>query len=195
MIKRTAALALAVFGAGCVKEISNEERLERETARIDVLKSALATELLNLKCDELAHELPKARDENANEERRVSMYAVLYEEVHKRSRRFDEALSREPDLAYQEGSQPLLAARERCTQTDVETRLEFETLVREIVAVPIVDEYRDGKATKAPRIDFTVLRAAIEKLNPDDKEALLGKLAHADKQFEEKEPQKKKREK
>lgn len=194
MNKRIMALGGLLF-AGCIKEISNEDRLDRETTRIDALKSPAATELKTLKCDDLSAELPKARDESATEEKRLLAYSDLYAEALKRSARFEEVLRADSDLAYQEGNTDILVGRDRCTQTKVEVRLEFETLVREIVGVPIVDEYHDGKTLKAPRLNFAVLRGAIEKLNPDDKDALLARVASAEKQIEDRDASKRKREK
>lgn len=167
--------------AGCIKEISNEERLDRETRRPDTFKSATAEELLKMKCDELLVELAKAREDGTSEEARLAAYMSLSDRLKDRTVRFEESLSRNPDLAYQEGNENIIAARDSCTQAEADARLDFEMLVREIIKVPVVDEYRDNKSLKAARLNFETLRAAVAKLNLDDQEALLTRLANAEK--------------
>lgn len=192
MSKRiAAALTTALLCTSCVKEISSDERLERETKRSDALKSATASDLVKLKCDDITSELSKARDDSAPEEKRITIYTDLFDQVKDRTAKFEDALSRNPDLAYQEGSQEIIAARDGCVQSAADVRLDFEGLVREIVQLPVVDEYRDGKPVKAARMNFDTLRTAIEKLNLDDKESLLTRLANAEKTVEVKDTKRK----
>lgn len=186
MSARTLVVSLAGFCllGGCIKEISNEERLDRETRKTDAFKSATAEELLKMKCDDLMAELAKAREENTSEEARVAAYMDLTDRLQARTVRFEASLSRNPDLAYQEGSENIVAARDSCTQADADARFDFEALVREIIKVPVVDEYRDNKSLKAARLNFEALRAAVAKLNLDDEDALLARIANAEKAVE-----------
>jgi hypothetical protein len=192
MSKRiAAALTTALLCTSCVKEISSDERLERETKRSEALKSSTAEDLVKMKCDDITSELSKARDDSAPEEKRITTYLDLFDRVKERNSKFDDALSRNPDLAYQEGSAEIIAARDGCVQSAADVRLDFEGLVREIVQLPVVDEYRDGKPVKAARLNFDTLRSAIEKLNLDDKETLLTRLANAEKTVEVKDTKRK----
>ena len=109
--------AAAILLAGCVHEITSDERLDRETTRTDSLKSSTATELGRLRCDDISTDLVKARDGNRTEEDRLSAYTELYSQLKTRITKFDEAMSRNPDLAFQEGSQDLVAARDGCVQS------------------------------------------------------------------------------
>lgn len=177
-------LSAAFFFSGCAHEISSDERLDRETRRSDALKSATAEDLVKLRCDDITSELSKARDDSAPEEKRLAIYTDLFDKVKDRTARFEEALTRNPDLAYQEGSQQIISARDGCIQSSADVRLDFEGLIREIINLPVVDEYRDGKPVKAARLSFDVLRAAIEKLDLDDKEQLMTRLANAEKTVE-----------
>lgn len=192
MSKRiVAALSTALLLTGCVHEMSSDERLDRETKRSDALTSSTAGDLVKMKCDDITSELSKARDESAQEEKRLAIYADLFDRVKDRTAKFDDALSRNPDLAYQEGSQEIIAARDGCIQSAADVRLDFEGLVREIINLPVVDEYRDGKPVKAARLSFDTLRGAIEKLGLDDKDALLSRLANAEKTVEVKDTKRK----
>jgi len=174
----------AILLAGCVHEITSDERLDRETTRTDSLKSTTATELGRLRCDDISPDLVKARDGNRTEEDRLSAYTELYSQLKSRISKFDEAMSRNPDLAFQEGSQDLVAARDGCVQSTADVRSELETLVREIMQVLVVEDVRSGQNVKVARIDFTPLRSAIEKLELDDREFMLSKITNAEKQVD-----------
>lgn len=185
MTTRTLAVVCALtFTSACVKEITSDERLERETARSDALKTNTAAELGKIKCDELNNDLAKARDAVKTEEERLSTFTDVYERLRNRSARFDEAMSRNPDLAFQEGSQELVAARETCIQMAADVRNETESLIREIMQVLVVDEIKGGQTVRAARVDYAPLRAAIEKLELDDREALQNKISNAEKQID-----------
>lgn len=185
MTTRTLAVVCALaFTSACVKEITSDERLERETARSDALKTNTAAELGKIKCDELNNDLAKARDAVKTEEERLATFTDVYERLKNRSARFDEAMSRNPDLAFQEGSQELVAARETCIQMAADVRNETESLIREIMQVLVVDEIKGGQTVRAARVDYAPLRAAIEKLELDDREALQTKISNAEKQID-----------
>ncbi len=194
MIKRllVAASAFALCTTGCVKEITSEERLERETQKSELKESLGAKDLQKIKCDDTSANLAKARNENKSETDRVNDYIELYESLKVRSAKFDEAMNRNPDLAYQEGSQELISAKEQCIQQVADVRLEFERYVRELVDVPTVQEIKGGATVTVARLDFGTLKQAIETLNPDDRESLLNRISNAEKKVEVKaEPRKK----
>jgi hypothetical protein len=192
ILQAVAATAL-LYAFGCVKEISSDERLERETTRSDAMKTSAAEELAKLKCDDVNAELAKARDETRSEEQRLNSYMDLYLKVKERTAKFDEAISRNPDLAYQEGSEEITSAREGCIQSQADVRFDLENLVREVMQMPTVDEIKGGSTVKVARMSFDTLRDAIETLELDDKEALFTKLSNAERQLETKPPPSSKR--
>ena len=181
-----------VMGSGCAHEVTSDERLDRETKVQTVKESLGAADLQKIKCDDTATDLATARNENKPETDRVAGYIELYQSLKARSAKFDEAMSRNPDLAYQEGSQELIAAKEQCIQQVADVRLEFERYVRELVDVPTVQEIKGGATVVVARLDFGTLKQAIETLNPDDRESLLNRVSNAEKKVEVKaEPRKK----
>jgi hypothetical protein len=185
MTTRTPAVVCALLlSSACVKEITSDERLERETARSDALKTNTAAELSKIKCDELNADLTKARDGARSEEDRLSTFTDVYERLKNRATRFEEAMSRNPDLAFQEGSQSLVTARETCIQMTADVKNELETLIRDIMQLLVVDEIKGGQTVKVARLDYNPLRSAIEKLELDDRESLLNKITNAEKQVE-----------
>ncbi len=179
-----AGFAFALGSTGCVKEVTSDERLDRETKGSTVKEALKASDLQKIKCDDTAAAIASARNENKPETDRVAGYIELYESLKARSAKFDEAMSRNPDLAYQEGSQELISAKEQCIQQVADVRLEFERYVRELVDVPTVQEIKGGATVVVARLDFGTLKQAIETLNPDDREALLNRVSNAEKKVE-----------
>ena len=173
-----------VMGSGCAHEVTSDERLDRETKVQTVKESLGAADLQKIKCDDTAAAIASARNENKPETERVAGYIQLYESLKGRSAKFDEAMSRNPDLAYQEGSQELISAKEQCIQQVADVRLEFERYVRELVDVPTVQEIKGGATVGVARLEFDTLKQAIETLNPDDREALLNRVSNAEKKVE-----------
>jgi hypothetical protein len=190
---RTLIVAGAVLASfSCVKEISSDERLERATQKNEVKGSDSASDLAKIKCDDTNNELNKARNDSRPETDRVISYKELFDSLKIRVARFDEAMSRNPDLQFQEGSQEIVNAKENCIQNMADVKVEFETYVRELVNVPTVQEIKGGSTVVVARMDFGVLREAIEALNPDDRDSLLNKVSNAEKKVEVKaEPRKK----
>jgi hypothetical protein len=192
MNRSIAATAVLLVSMGCVKEISSDERLDRESSGTDVREAITASDLKAVKCDDLANELKKARDENRNETDRVQDYSDLYKSLVERSAKFEEAMTRNPDLAYKEGSQEIVAAKDTCVKQTADVKVEFESYVRELVSMPTVSDVKSGTPVTVARLDFTTLRSAIEILAPDDREALLTRIGNAEKKIEVKaEPRKK----
>ncbi len=177
----TAATLLLLCTPGCVKEISSDERLDRETQNLAVKDTPGAAELQKLSCDDTTDALGKARNVNRPETDRLVDYIELYSSLRKRTATFEEAMSRNPDLSYREGSQQLVNAKDTCIQQTADVRVEFETYIRELVDVPTVQEIKGGNTVTIARLDFNTLRQAIETLEPDDKEALLSRVANAEK--------------
>lgn len=176
------ATVLLLTTTGCIKEISSEERLDKETPSLGNAKATPdAAELSKVHCDDTGDALSAARNVNRPESDRVISYIDLYTSLQKRNTTFEEAMSRNPDLHYTEGSQKLVLARETCIQQTADVKVEFETYVRELVDVPTVQEIKGGNTVTIARLDFNTLRQAIDTLNPDDKEQLMGRVLNAEK--------------
>lgn len=176
-------LVLAL-SAGCVKEISSEERLERATQGMDPGTAATTATLDKLNCEDTGEALIKARNVNRPEAERLTGYTELYRSLLTRIRTFEEAMARNPDLNYREGSRQYVVAKDACIQQKADVGVEFERYVRELVDVPTVQEIKGGNTLTVARLDYDILREAIETLNPDDKETLLVKVAAAEKKIE-----------
>jgi hypothetical protein len=167
---------------GCAgKELTSDERLDRETSNLTVKDSPKAGELEKITCETTSEDLNKARNVNRPETDRLMDYITLYESLRKRIQTFDEAMSRNPDLQYREGAVSIVNAREVCIQQTADVRGEFETYIRELVDVPTVQEIKGGNTVTIARLDFNTLRQAIETLAPDDKDSLLNRVSNAEK--------------
>ncbi|MBN1206838.1 MAG: hypothetical protein JXB05_18285 [Myxococcaceae bacterium] len=167
---------------GCAaRELTSDERLDRETASPAVKDLPGAGELEKLSCENTAEELTKARNVNRPETDRLMDYINLYQSLVKRTQTFEEAMTRNPDLQYREGTVNMVAAKDVCIQQTADVRVEFETYMRELVNVPTVQEIKGGNTVTIARLDFDALRKAINTLEPDDKELLLNRVAGAEK--------------
>lgn len=173
---------------GCVTEISSEERLERATRNSAVEDSTSAAELSKIHCKDTADRLAKARSENTPETERLSSYMALYQSLKKRTSSFEEAMKRNPDLTYQPGSQDLVSAHDVCVQQTADVKVEFDRYVRELVSVPTVQEVKGGNTVTVARLDFDVLRGAIDVLRPEDRESLLAQVTAAGKKVDSASP-------
>lgn len=179
-----AALMLAPL-VGCVRQISSDDRLERDLASIPIKQAISAEELKGISCADAAAALASVRAENKPEADRVHAYMELYESLKKKTATFEEAMTRNPDLHYQEGSQPFVEAHAVCVQEMSDVRLEFEHFTRDLVEMPTMQELKGGDTVVVARLNFNTLRQAIESLDPDDKEALLARLSMAEKKIAE----------
>jgi hypothetical protein len=177
------AVGAAWLTAGCVKEISSDERLDRATENRPVGEAPEAAELAKINCQDAAAALAEARNVNRPETDRIRDYITLYASLVKRTNTFDEAMTRNPDLLYRDTSQQFAAAREQCVQQTADVRVEFDGYVRELVNVPTVQELKGGNTITVARVDFDVLREAIETLAPDDKEQMFSRIAIAEKRI------------
>lgn len=175
------ATLLLLSATGCVKEISSDERLDRETQNLSAKEMPGAAELEKLTCEDSTEALVKARNVNRPETDRLVDYIELYSSLRKRTATFEDAMNRNPDLSYREGTQHLVNAKDNCIQQTADIRVEFETYMRELVGVPTVQEIKGGNTVTIARLDFNTLRQAIETLEPDDKDTLLNQVNAAEK--------------
>jgi hypothetical protein len=177
-----AATVLLLSATGCIKEISSEERLDRDTAHLSGKDRPLSAEALaKVSCDDARGVLDTARDVNRPETERVMSYIELYNSLLKRTATFEDAMTRNPDLSYTQGSEELVAAKDTCVQQTADVKVEFETYVRELVDVPTVQEVKGGNTITVARLDFNTLRQAIDTLNLEDKEQLMARVLNAEK--------------
>lgn len=176
----TGACALAL-APGCYREITSEERLDRETRSVPLAETPGAAELEKIDCAEAQALLVKARNVNRPETDRVQDYIALYADLQEKRKTFETAMARNPDLQYQEGSQRFADAKEVCIQQEADVRVEFERYVRDLVDLPTVQELKGGNTVVVPRLDYDTLRQAINALSPEDKELLLSRVEIAEK--------------
>ena len=179
-----AAAAAALLLLSCVKEISSEDRLEREIGSGPPREPISTADLAKVSCTDAVEQLARARALERDETARLMAYLDLYSALRKKVGTLEEAMSRDPDIRYQEATKGVVDAHGACVQQQADVRFELESFVRELVQVPIVEEVKGGNTFPVARLDFNTLRMAIETLGPDDKEALLGKVASAEKKIE-----------
>jgi hypothetical protein len=183
-VRAALAAFLAVAASACVKEISSDERLDRATqgagSRSPIDEAAVA----KVSCKDAPGWLAKARSEARGEADKLAAYLELYEGLKKRTAFIEEALRRNPDLAYQTGSEDISQRRDICVQQSGDVRMEFERYIRDLVAIPTVQELRKGNTVAVARVDFAQLRKAIDSLDPEDKELLVSRVSNAERRLD-----------
>src|SRR5689334_17725811 len=107
----TAALLL---GLACVKDISSEERLEREISSGPAGAPVSAAELAKINCADATEGLAKARATERDETARLMAYMDLYSSLHKRVTTLEEGMSRDPDIRYKDESKAVVEAHSTC---------------------------------------------------------------------------------
>jgi hypothetical protein len=184
---RTLAFLSCMALAGCATEgaygPSGDNRLESATSgkgeTSDTDKKTL--EIAEKGCGDVAQKVQLARNDERPEADRLKGYADLYADLKNRVTTMDDGLTKNPDLKYKEGAQKVQDALEQCNQIYADVKNEFERFLREICELPVVQEVRGGAKVNVARMDFQVVRDAIEVLNPDDKDTLIAKIEAAEK--------------
>jgi len=178
-----AATALTLALTGCVKEMSSDERLDRETQSGPSSDVMDADALARVNCKDVEEQLGSAKSESRSEADRVLIYVDLFKSLKTRTEQFEESMRRNPDLSFKEGSQEIVKARDLCVEQFADVRVEFDKYVRELVDFAVVDEVRGGATVKVARLDFEVLRKGINALAPADADLLLQRVANAEKKL------------
>jgi hypothetical protein len=172
--------AAVVLSAGCVKQITSEERLERETS--PQTDTVTAEELSKVSCVDAPDGLASARNQPTETER-LNAYIELFSRLSSRAGQLELGLARNPDLIYRSENKELVGARDQCAQSATEVKQELEGFVRELVDVPTLSDVKGGNTVTVARLDPNTLRQAIEILAPEDKEQLLAKVLLVEKKL------------
>lgn len=182
---RTALLASAFVVGGCVKNISNEERLDRETPSAEV--GALDfQELAQVSCGDAESRVNEIRQGSRPDVERLTAYMELYKALADRTEILSSAIRRDSDILYIPEYRPIVDAQTDCFTRTEEIKTEFERFTRELVDVPVVNEVRKGgRQVPVARVDYAVLRDAIETLELSDREELYANIAAAERRIEE----------
>ncbi|MCL2011949.1 MAG: hypothetical protein FWG75_04075 [Cystobacterineae bacterium] len=178
MLKKISILAaMALLIQACPKEIS---RLDESTQKTNIDKLLSSDEFLGARCDDASNLLFKARDESKHETERLKTYVDLYLSLLDRKNRLEEIIARNSDLAYQEGSQAILDSQETCSRLVTDVRIETERFTRDLAETPTVQEIKGNSTVIVTRVDFSILRRAIEAIDLDGKQELLRNLDNAE---------------
>ncbi|HLT31801.1 MAG TPA: hypothetical protein VK013_17320 [Myxococcaceae bacterium] len=171
--------AIAVVGTGCVKQISNEARLDRE-APTDEVGELNYDQLARISCGDTEERLKGVRQLVESEDARLHAYAELHESLRERTHTLGMAIRRDQDLLYIEDYRSIIDAHADCEAQQASVANELERFTRELVAVPTVNDVKDGKRVTSLRVDPTALRNAIDALNLPDEAELYEELLAAE---------------
>lgn len=176
LVVLTAALALASCNKARIYGPPGEERLE---AAVSEGNNSEGGEVGKIRCVELQQKLKECKLDDRNEEDRVEAMTSLFLEAQKRFEQIEAATARNPDLLYGTQAEAVKTGYDECRAALADTRSDLDRYVREVCEQPLLQDMHGNK--NVARLDFSSVRAAIEALQPDDKDALFGKLDAAEK--------------
>jgi hypothetical protein len=154
---------------------SSDQRLE------DATSSKLSTEgadVATVRCADLIGRAQESKSEERPEADRLNIKTEVFTAARERHTKLDDAVTRNPDLIYSANGETIKANRDECQSLYADARSDLDRFVRELCE-PLLIQDISGKTVA--RIDFAVIRNALEALGPEDKDALLAKIDAAEK--------------
>lgn len=176
----------ALVSTGCAHSAygpSSDSRLEsavQDGAASDKgMKGVTSEQIATKKCSNYRDRLTKAKNDEVKEEDRLDAYMQLYRDLKEKNEFVEQALAANPDLQFQNDSQaPKI--RDECVQALAEVRQQYYAFVNDISELLVV---KDTRGAPAARLDFKKFRESITVLDPDDRDALLGRIDAAERKI------------
>jgi len=159
---------------------SSDERLE---AALSSGHSREGADVAGISCSELGRRLREAKSDDRPEGDRLQALMEIHRIAQERVNRLDAAVVRNPDLVYSADGDAIKNNLEGCRSFYADVRSDFDRYVREIVDLPVIQEVRGRETVNVARLDLGLLRKAINALDPDDRDVLLGRVDGAEKKI------------
>lgn len=174
------ALSLAGLLPGCATSGAYgpdaDTRLEMATTE---QASAEGSEAAQISCSDIPSTLRSADEKPEGE--RLELITATFSDVKSRTNQLENAISRNPDLVFTETGDQVRANLEGCRSALADATSNLDRSIRDIVELPIIQEVHGNRTVAVPRMDFAIVRNALEVLGPEDKDTLLGRLEYAEK--------------
>jgi hypothetical protein len=170
-------LALAVGCSHPAYGPEGEDRLEQavregKSSTPDTSAPVKLEDVEAKRCTNYHEALQKAHSEDVKEEDRLDAYMNLYKSLKDRSDFIDNALARNPDLGFQNDNE-IGKMQSECVQALADVHADYYAFLSDISDMLVV---QDVHGVPVPRLDFNKYKDAVTVLNPDDKDALLGRI-------------------
>jgi hypothetical protein len=175
------AVLSSLLGVACAHSAygpSSDQRLEDSTT---AKRSTEGADVASVKCTDLVPRLREAKSEEKPEGERLSVLIELFNSAKDRHTKLDEAVSRNPDLIYLAGGENTKANRDECRVFFADVRSDLDRFVREISDMPVIQEVQGNRTVGVARLDYALVRTALEALAPDDKDVLTARIDSAEK--------------
>ena len=180
---RNSALLAAVVAslslAGCAGHSAygpdSEDRLDESIPASESKPAADAAALIAIHCKDQEKGLA-AQATETDETKKLKSLGNIYISAKGNFSKLDQAASSQTDLLYGKEGDQIKANLEGCRETAAAAYSAFDRFTRELIDMPVVQEMKNRKMVNVPRVDFSILRTAIDKLEAPDREVLLNKL-------------------
>jgi hypothetical protein len=161
----------------------SDSRLEAAVA--DDKKSAqseegVARQLSERSCGGDKKKLTDAEQDDKPDADRLKEYIRLYTDLLQRQKEIDKLIRDNPGAEFAGDGKTASQTLEECIALIADTHNSFDKFLREVVEVPISKEFQGTREVSVARVEFSLLRQAIDTLNPDDRENLSAKLDNAE---------------
>jgi hypothetical protein len=156
---------------------SSDQRLE------DAISSQPSTEgaeVATVRCADLIGRAQESKSEERPEADRLNIKTEVFTAARERHTKLDDAVTRNPDLIYSAEGETIKANHDECQSLFADARSDLDRFVRELCDPLLI---QDISGRTVARIDFALIRNALETLGPEDKDMLLAKVDAAEKRI------------
>jgi hypothetical protein len=157
---------------------AGDERLETSLSE---RASDDGADVASLRCDEIDKKFRLMKADDKGEADHVKQMTELFTQSRDNVNKLDDAVARNPDLLYGTAGDAIKSNLDACRSTFADVSSELDRTVRDIADMPVIQEVQGRGTVDVARLDFSVVRSAIEALDPEDKDVLMGKIANGEK--------------
>lgn len=156
---------------------SSDQRLEEATSSEPSTEGA---DVAAIRCVDLIGLAQGSKSDETPEADRLNTKTEVFTAARERHTKLDDAIRRNPDLIYSADGATIKANRDECQSLFADARSDLDRFVRELCDPLLI---QDISGRTVARIDFLLIRNALEALGPEDKDMLLAKVDAAEKRI------------
>lgn len=183
---RLATVVALVALLGCAHPAygpSSDDRLEsavKETEANAETDDTVAKEIEKRACGGQRRQLADAMRDDKPDAERLTAVMKMYLELKQKGDELDKIIKANPGAEFATAGKTASQTLDECNALLADARSGFDRLIREITELPVLKEFHGSSEVAVARVDFKLLRQAIEALDPDDRDALAARVENAE---------------
>ena len=163
---------------------SSDDRLEsavKEAQTGDTLSDdAVGKEIQKRTCTGQRKQLSDAIRDDKPDSERLTAVMKIYAELKQKGDELDKIIKANPGAEFATAGKTASQTLDECNSLLADARSGFDRLIREITELPVLKEFHGSSELAVARVDFKLLRQAIDALDPDDRDALTARVETAE---------------